>query len=291
MKLLLFGHQGQLGSYLSTSLQSLGEIARYDQAECDLMDLARVRAVIRTERPQVIVNASAYTAVDQAEQEEATARRLNAEAPGVMAEAARELGALLVHYSTDYVFDGSATIPYMESSPTAPLGAYGRTKLAGEQAVAAAGDRHVILRTAWLYSNRGRNFLRTMLRLAEERDELRVVDDQVGCPTYAALVALATARIIERLHAPDAAHPYGLYHLACRGSTSWCNFARRIVQLAGRAQAVRVTPIPTRDYPTPAQRPAYSVLECSKLAQDYGISLPSWESGLEQCFADRRAGH
>lgn len=289
MKILLFGGNGQLGSFLATGLQRLGQIATYDQVECDLTNLMRLREVILAEQPHVIVNASAYTAVDQAESDAATAHLVNADAPALMAQTAAQLGALMVHYSTDYVFDGRADSPYNEASPTNPLGVYGRTKLAGEHAVADSGAAHLVLRTAWLYSNHGRNFFLTMLRLAEGRDELRVVSDQSGCPTYAKLVADATVGVLDKMFAAGEVRTDlgGLYHIACRGQTTWHGFARRIVELAGMSDRVRVTPIASADYPTPACRPAYSVLNCDKLSRVFGLRLPDWEQGLEMCITDR----
>lgn len=289
MKILLFGHRGQLGSLLAERLPRLGTLATYDQHECDLADSVALRRVIAQERPGIIVNASAYTAVDQAESDAACARRVNAEAPAVMAEAASGLGALLVHYSTDYVFDGKAHTPYTEDSATHPQGVYATTKLAGEQAVAAGCARHLILRTAWLYSNHGKNFFKTMLRLAEERTELRVVNDQTGSPTYARLVAETTLTMLEQMFEGGQLRTArcGLYHVACGGSATWYEFASDIIRLAGKADKVRVLPIPTRDYPTPAPRPAYSVLSGAKLQRVFGLRLPDWQAGLEQCFADR----
>ena len=291
MKVLLFGSHGQLGTYLAPVLGTLGEITAYDRQECDLMDLAAVRRVILQERPDIIVNASGYTAVDQAEVDDVVAQRVNAEAPAAMAETAREFGALLVHYSTDYVFDGTARVPYAEEAEPAPVGIYGKTKLAGEQAIAASGVHHLILRTAWLYSNHGKNFFKTMLKLADERSELRVVHDQTGNPTYAKLVAESTALMLAQMfdHGRLVADRCGLYHMACQGSTTWYEFAKNIMQSAGKADGVRVIPITTPDYPTPARRPAYSSLSTKKLARVFDLRLPAWQTGLEQCFAERLA--
>lgn len=289
MKILLFGQGGQLGSLLAKRLPRLGTVAGYDQHNCDLADPVALRRVIERERPGIIVNASAYTAVDQAESDVDSAQRINADAPAVMAQVASALDALLVHYSTDYVFDGRARNPYTEESATHPQGVYARTKLAGEQAVAAAGAQHLILRTAWLYSHHGKNFYNTMLRLAEERTELRVVNDQTGSPTYARLVAETTLSMLERMFEGDRLQTSycGLYHVACGGSATWHEFASRIIRLAGKADRVRVLPIPTSEYPTPAPRPAYSVLSGAKLEKVFGLRLPDWQTGLELCFADR----
>ena len=288
MKILLFGSRGQLGAYLTPVLGTLGEIAAYDRQECDLMDLAAVRRVILQERPNIVVNASGYTAVDQAEADVVVAQRVNAEAPAVMAETARELGALLVHYSTDYVFDGAARAPYAEEAEPAPMGIYGETKLAGEQAIAASGVHYLILRTAWLYSNHGKNFFKTMLKLTDEHNELRVMHDQTGNPTYAKLVAANTANMLAQMfdHGQLVEDRCGLYHMACQGSTTWYELAKNIMQLAGKADSVRVIPIVTADYPTPARRPAYSSLSTKKLARVFDLRLPAWQTGLEQCFAE-----
>ncbi len=288
MRILLFGADGQLGGYLKTGLAAHGEVQAFDRAELDFTDSARLREQVLAARPRVIVNAAAYTAVDRAESEQELAWAVNAAAPGVLAQAARACGALVFHYSTDYVFDGAARTPYREDAPVHPLGVYGRSKFAGEEMVRASGAAHLILRTAWLYSNRGHNFLKTMLRLAGERDELRVVNDQIGCPTYAAAVAAASAAMLTVMLPGGEPRPAlsGTYHVACRGETSWYGFAERIVALAGLSGRVRVTPIPTSAYPTPAQRPSYSVLSGEKLKRAFGIELPEWPDGLRQCLAD-----
>lgn len=292
MNILLFGANGQLGAKLSTVLATKGTVRAVSHAELDLRDLARLRALIHETNPALIVNAAAYTAVDAAESDAEAAQLVNAEAPRIMAEAARERNALFVHYSTDYVFDGTAHTPYTEASPVSPLGVYGASKLAGERAVAASGAAHLVLRTAWLYSNRGKNFLNTMLRLASERNELRVVNDQTGCPTYADLVAEVSLKILNGMfdRAGLRAERGGLYHVACQGETTWWGFARRIIELAGLGERVRVLPIPTADYPTPAKRPAYSVLSGDKLERVFGIRLPHWEDGLQRCLAERGTG-
>lgn len=289
--ILLFGANGQLGTKLKSLLAAQGRVRAVGHSELDLRDLVKLRTLIRETNPALIVNAAAYTAVDAAESDAENARLVNAEAPRVMAELARGLNALLVHYSTDYVFDGTARTPYTEASPTNPLGVYGASKLAGEQAVAASGAAHLILRTAWLYSNRGKNFLNTMLRLAAERDELRVVNDQTGCPTYADLVADASVRMLDGMFAGGVVRleRCGLYHLTCQGETTWWGFARRIIELAGFGERVRVTAITTADYPTPVKRPAYSVLSNTKLERVFGIRLPDWDEGLKRCLAERAA--
>ena len=291
MNILLFGANGQLGTKLNTLLATKGTVHAVGHAELDLRDLARLRTLIHDTNPGLIVNAAAYTAVDAAESDAENARLVNAEAPRVMSEAAREHQALLVHYSTDYVFDGTARAPYTEESPASPLGVYGASKRAGEQAVADTGAAHLILRTAWLYSNRGKNFLNTMLRFAAERDELRVVNDQHGSPTYADLVAEASVQMLDGMFTNGVirAERCGLYHLTCQGETTWWSFAKRIIDLAGFGERVRVTAITTADYPTPVKRPAYSVLSNAKLERVFGIRLPDWEAGLKRCLAERDA--
>ena len=289
--ILLFGANGQLGSKLKSLLAAKGAVRTVDTSELDLRDLPKLRALILDSSPELIVNAAAYTAVDAAESDADNARLVNSEAPRVMAEAARERSALLVHYSTDYVFDGAARTPYTEDSPVNPLGVYGTTKLAGERAVAESGAAHLILRTAWLYSNHGKNFLNTMLRLAAERDELRVVNDQFGCPTYADLVAEASVRILEGMFTAGRVRQErcGLYHLCCEGVTTWQGFAKRIIELANFGERVRVLPISTAEYPTAAKRPVYSVLSNAKLERVFGFRLPGWDDGLKRCLAERTA--
>lgn len=287
--ILLFGANGQLGAKLKGLLSSRGTVHALTESALDLRDLNKLRALSLQAKPDLIVNAAAYTAVDAAESDADNARLVNSEAPRVMAEVAEECSAVFVHYSTDYVFDGAARAPYTEESPTQPLGVYGASKLAGEQAVATSGAAALILRTAWLYSNRGKNFLNTMLRLAAERDELRVVNDQFGCPTYADLVAEASLLMLDGLFDNRAfrRERCGLYHLSCTGETSWWNFAKRIIELSGHGERVRVLPIGTADYPTAARRPVYSVLSNAKLKRVFGIQLPDWEQGLRRCLAER----
>lgn len=290
MKILLLGKDGQLGWELQRALAPLGELVaagrRGDGPVADLAQPESLAALVRAVQPALIVNAAAHTAVDRAESEPALAQALNADAPGVLAREAAVLGATLVHYSTDYVFDGSGHAPRDEDAPTAPLSVYGRTKLAGEQQVLASGCRHLILRTSWVYAARGGNFARTMLRLAAERDELRVIDDQVGAPTGAELIADVTAHAVRRLqHEPALA---GLYHLAAAGETSWHGYACHVIEWArARGHPVRVAPdavrpIPTRDYPTPAARPLNSRLDTRRLRAAFGLHLPPWQSGVER---------
>lgn len=283
MKILLTGAAGQVGHELRRSLQGLGEVVALDRAGMDLSDLAAVREVIRAVRPGLIVNAAAYTAVDRAESETALARRINAEAPAVMAEEAKRLGAAMVHYSTDYVFDGGKAGPYAETDVPNPVNVYGATKLEGEQAVAAAGIDHLILRTSWVYGMYGKNFLLTMLRLARERDELRVVADQYGAPTWSRTVADTTARLLAQAGAGGEpwwqAHG-GTFHLSSQGQTTWCGFTEAIVETA--RLSCKITPIGSADYPSDARRPHNSVLDCSRLMAL--CALPHWRDALAVCL-------
>ncbi|RZA20477.1 MAG: dTDP-4-dehydrorhamnose reductase [Lysobacteraceae bacterium] len=287
MKLLLLGGNGQVGRELRRSLPALGElvVATRDGGTADVVadfELPQSLAeLVARVAPDVVVNAAAYTAVDKAETDAEAAFRVNAQAPAAIAGACAASGALLLHYSTDYVFAGSATRPYREDDPPAPLGVYGASKLAGEDAIRASGARHAILRTAWVYAAHGGNFLLTMLRLARERDELRVVADQVGAPTPAAWIADASAEIIRQ-----GIDRSGTWHLTTAGETSWHGFAEAIMEEA-RAQGIlprppRVVAIPASDYPTPAQRPAYSVLDTTRLGRDFAIVPPAWREGLRR---------
>lgn len=300
MKILLTGASGQVGFELARSLQSLGEVLALDRRAMDLGDLDHVRDVVRKIQPDLIVNPAAYTAVDQAEKEPELAMRINGLAPGVMAEEAARIGARMVHYSTDYVFDGSKLGAYLETDIPCPMNVYGRSKLAGERAVQASGIPHLILRTSWVYGMRGRNFLLTMQRLARERDELRVVADQTGAPTWCRTIADTTAVMLHLLHRADPsmgakqraeqcaeqwANRGGVYHLVAQGHTSWHGFAQAIVQgLPGDGARPRVTPIATSDYPLPAARPVNSVLSCEKLKQEF-CCLPQWQTALALAMA------
>lgn len=294
MTVLLFGGNGQLGQELQRALAPLGTLVATtrsgtlpDGSACETADFNQpesLAALLDRVRPEVVVNAAAYTAVDRAEDDRDAAWRANAEAPGVIARWCAAAGVPLVHYSTDYVFDGQGTRPYREDDATAPLGVYGASKLAGEEAIRAAGGRHLIFRTAWVYASHSANFLRTMLRVGAERDVLRVVADQVGTPTPAALIADVTAQALQ--HAGGLS---GTWHLTATGETSWHGFAEAIfaeaVSAGTLARAPKVEAITTADYPTPARRPAYSHLDVRKLESDFGIGLPSWQEGLKRVIA------
>ncbi len=275
-RILLAGRNGQVGWELERTLAPLGEIRACDHSSLDLADADRIRSAVRAFKPDVIVNAAAYTAVDQAEAEPELAEAINGTAPGILAEEAKRLGALLVHYSTDYVFDGTKPTPYTEADAPNPLGVYGRSKLAGEQAVQAVGGDHLILRTSWVYGLRGRNFLLTIMRLAGEKPLLRIVGDQVGAPTWCRNIAETTAAL---LASPQG--PRGLFHLTAGGTTSWHGFAAAIV--AARGATARVEEITTADYPLPARRPANSRLDCGALRAQ-GIALPDWQDQLRLCL-------
>ncbi|MBY5974845.1 dTDP-4-dehydrorhamnose reductase [Ferrimonas balearica] len=272
--LLVFGASGQVARELARRDPD----ARFlDRTAADLTDPEACRAAVLESGARRIINTAAYTAVDKAESEPELAHAVNATAPGIIAEAADKIGASLVHISTDYVFDGSDAAPWQPQSPPDPLGAYGRTKLAGERAVAAAGGRHAILRTSWVFSAHGQNFMKTMLRLSETRDALTVVDDQIGGPTSAAAIAHAVLTISEQLR--DCTAPPGIYHFAGAPAVSWAGFARAILEAAGRE--VAVTPIPSHDYPTLAPRPLNSRLDCTTTEQTFGITRPNWQEDLE----------
>lgn len=282
-KMLLIGKNGQVGWELRRTMAPVGQVLAVDYPEIDLTDAAAARQLVLENKPAVVINAAAYTAVDKAETETKTAHQINGHAPGVLAEAAKQVGALMVHYSTDYVFDGAKTTPYVETDLPRPLGVYGHSKLAGDEGVRAAGGNHLIFRLCWVYGTRGQNFLLTMQRLARERETLRVVGDQFGCPTWSRLIAEATTQALRQvLAAPQASGFNGTYHLAASDSTSWHGFASRIVEWMPESErrCREVTAITTADYPTPAKRPAYSVLDCGKLEKVFGIQLPGWEECL-----------
>ncbi len=285
-RILLLGRNGQVGWELERSLQPLGEVVGLGRKQGDLSEPGFLTEVVRNLRPHLVINAAAYTAVDRAEEEEGLARVINGEAVGLLAHAAHECGALLVHYSTDYVFDGSKVSPYVEDDQTAPLNAYGRTKLAGEEAIRASGCAHLIFRTSWVYSHRGHNFLMTMRKLMVERDELRIVSDQIGAPTSARVIADTTTAVLTRINqqtpATLSAGQLGTFHLTCQGSTTWFGFAEAIRKSCPElhARQIQLLPIPGSAYPTPARRPANSRLDCNRLQQTFGLHLPNWQEAL-----------
>ena len=303
--ILLTGKTGQVGRELAGLLDRVGEVTAVDRHQLDLTKPDEIRRVVRGLRPNLIVNAAAYTAVDRAESEEAVAQAINGVAPGVLAEEAKRLGALLVHYSTDYVFDGTKGQPYEEDDSTNPLSAYGRTKLEGERAIQQAEPAYLIFRTAWVYAREGRNFLLTILRLATEKEELRIVQDQIGAPTSSQEIAAATVKVLERIWRPTAnvwqwPEIKGIYHMTAGGETNWYEFAKSILELAasqsrpeawlatatrGRPLMTRrIVPIATKEYPTPARRPLYSVLSNKRLNREFGVKLPDWEAQLRTIF-------
>lgn len=294
MKILLFGRTGQVGWELQRSLAPLGELvalsSRSESLCGDLASLDGIRATIAAVRPDVIVNAAAYTAVDKAESETEQALLVNGAAPGAMAQVARDSGALLVHYSTDYVFDGSGERPWTETDATAPLGVYGASKLEGEQRIQAAGGRHLVFRTSWVYAARGGNFAKTMLRLAKERDQLTVVDDQFGAPTGAELLADVTAHAIRAVQRD--ASLCGLYHLAASGVTTWHGYARHVLERAQalgvelKAGPAQVKPVPSTEFKTAARRPHNSRLATRKLQDAFGLALPPWQQGVDRMLTE-----
>lgn len=304
-KILLTGKTGQVGSELLHLLPRLGDVIAFDRQQLDLVKPDQIRSVIREVRPGLIVNAAAYTAVDRAEKEEALARSINSDAVALMAEEAKKIGASLIHYSTDYVFDGLKNSPYEEADSANPTSVYGKTKLAGEQAIRDSGVPYLIFRTAWVYSTSGRNFLLTILRFASQREELRIVHDQVGAPTWCREIATATTNLLASLVArSDQASRLedfsGTYHMTAGGVASWYDFARAILDDASKVSpmppwfaaatndrpllARRIIPITTAEYPTPARRPAYSVLSNSLLTKTFGIRLPEWRASLADAF-------
>ncbi|SDI33361.1 dTDP-4-dehydrorhamnose reductase [Pseudomonas flavescens] len=289
MKILLLGQHGQVSRELQLLLGEQHELIVLGREQLDLADTGRIREAVRHLRPELIVNAAAHTAVDAAESEPGAAFAINATAPGVLAEEAADLDMPLIHYSTDYVFDGSKPAAYREDDTPNPLSVYGRSKLAGERAITAVGGQHLILRTSWVYSLHGRNFLLTMQRLLQEREQLSVVADQIGAPTWAGSIAAATAQLIERWQTQQTA-AWGVYHFTARGETSWFGFAEAIAaQLQAQGKTVaQLTPIATTDYPTPAQRPLNSRLDGTRLEQGWDVCLPDWQDGLLECLSSPR---
>ena len=285
MKILLTGSGGQLGQELQRSLAPLGELVACDRYRFDLANIDQMRQVLRTEQPDVIVNSAAWTAVDKAETEVAAAYAINADAPRVLAEETAALGARLIHFSTDYVFNGRKSTPYVETDECAPLSAYGRSKRDGELNILASSAKAIILRTSWVYGAHGANFMKTMLRLGKERDELSVVDDQFGAPTWTRHLADATAMLLAEHH--DAS---GIYHLTAAGETNWHDYAEAIfaeaLKLGLLQKAPQVRRITSTNYPLPAPRPTNSRLDCSQFTRDFGLTLPDWRVGLAECLAN-----
>ncbi len=291
-KILLIGKEGQVGAELSSLLNPLGDLITVGEQDLDLTQEDRIRERIREVRPHVIVNAAAYTAVDRAEEEADLALAINGTAPAILAEEAKKAGAALVHYSTDYVFDGEKTGPYTERDAPNPLGVYGRTKLAGDEAIQSTGLPHLIFRTAWVYGLQGNNFLLTIRRLAEERDELKIVDDQIGSPTWCRTIAQTTANVLAQILPPGSPgdlsgleRASGLYNLVCSGQTSWYGFAQAILESSPSSRNAKLIPIPTSEYPTPAGRPKNSALATDKLRSAFGITLPDWQATLNYCLS------
>lgn len=293
MKILLLGKNGQVGWELQRSLAPLGELIALDRNDSeglcgDLANLAEIEKAVLTVKPDVIVNAAAYTAVDKAETEQELAKEINADAPGLLAKLSKQLNALLVHYSTDYVFDGSGSTPWVEEQAIKPLNIYGATKANGESAIQSSGCDHLIFRTSWVFASKGNNFAKTMLRLGAERDELSIICDQVGVPTSAELIADITAQAIPRVLASHS--DSGIYHLAASGETTWHEYACYVIEqakLMGQELKVsKIQPIPTTEYPTPAQRPLNSRLNCAKLRNTFNLHLPHWKVGVKRMLQE-----
>ena len=288
MKILITGQHGQLSRELQQRLQGLGELIVLGRDKLDLANPAQIRQQVHAHRPDLIINAAAHTAVDQAESEPDLAFAINAIGPGVLAEEAKTLGIPLIHYSTDYVFDGSKPAPYTEADAPNPLGVYGQSKLAGEQAIAAVGGEYLILRTSWVYASHGKNFLLTMQRLLQEKPQMRILADQIGAPTWAGSIADSTGALIERWRSGEPGE-WGIYHLTAQGETSWFGFAQAIgehLRQQGKACA-ELEQIPSSAYPTPARRPLNSRLDCSRLQQQWHVSQPQWQDALRECLAQQ----
>jgi len=288
----LIGKEGQVGRELSSLLKPFGELTLFGKEDLDLTQADHIREQLHNVQPHVIVNAAAYTAVDQAEEEPDLAQAINGTAPAILAEEAKKLGAALVQYSTDYVFDGEKQDPYTEEDSPNPMGVYGRTKLAGDEAIQSTGLPHLIFRTAWVYGLKGKNFLLTIQRLAKERDELKIVDDQIGSPTWCRTIAQATANVLTQIlpqSSPGDLSRFeqasGLYNLVCGGQTSWFGFAQAILEASSSSQVTKLIPIPTSEYPTPTKRPQNSVLSTKKLKSAFGIAPPAWDVTLKYCLS------
>ena len=288
LKILVIGKTGQVAIELQKHLTGLGELIVLGRDTLHLNQPAQIRAQVRAHTPDLIINAAAHTAVDLAESEPALAYAINGTAPGVLAEEAGALGIPLIHYSTDYVFDGTQTAPYTENDTPNPLGVYGKSKWMGERAITATGAQHLILRTSWVYSTHGKNFLLTLQRLLQQRPEVRVVADQIGAPTWAGTLAQSTRALIERWHAGEAG-AWGTYHLTARGETSWFGFAQAIAEdlIAQGKPCATLEAIPTRAYPTPAPRPLNSRLDCGLLEREWHIILPDWHRALSECLIEQ----
>ena len=288
LKTLITGQHGQVSQALQQQLQGLGELIVLGRYQLDLANTDQIRTQIRAHQPDLIINAAAHTAVDLAESEPDAAFAINAIAPGILAEEAKALGIPLIHYSTDYVFDGSKPAPYTETDTPNPLGVYGQSKLDGERAIVAVGGEYLILRTSWVYSNHGKNFLLTMQRLLQEKPHMRIVADQIGAPTWAGTIAASTRALIERWQSGEAG-AWGIYHLTAQGETSWFGFAEAIAEhlrAQGKACA-ELEAIPSSAYPTPAKRPLNSRLDCSCLQQQWHVSQPQWQDALRECLAEQ----
>ena len=285
MKILLTGKTGQVGGELNNFLKDMGELVSVGREQLDLSKINSIEPTVLDIQPDIIINAAAYTAVDKAEEESDLAMTINGVAPGILAGAAKKVGASLIHYSTDYVFDGRSNTPYREEDPTCPLSIYGESKLVGEKNIAEAGIPYLILRTSWVYSLQEKSFLRTIKKLAAEKDTLRIVDDQIGAPTWARSIALATHIIMEQF-LKDRKEPSlsGIFHLTCQGQSSWHGFAKEIMDLSGASQNTQLLPIPTSDYPTPAARPLYSLLSNDKLKKAFAFEMPHWRDALKDCM-------
>jgi dTDP-4-dehydrorhamnose reductase len=285
MKILLTGKTGQVGGELNNILKDIGELVSVGREHLDLSKITSIEPAILDIQPDIIINAAAYTAVDKAEEESELAMTVNGIAPGVLAESAKKIGASLIHYSTDYVFDGHSDIPYREEDITSPLSIYGKSKLAGEKSIAEAGIPYLILRTSWVYSLQGKSFLRKIKKMAEDKDTLRIVDDQIGAPTWAHSIALATCKILKQyLRDWSDPTPSGIFHLTCQGKSSWYDFAKEILNISSASQNTQLLPIPTSEYPTPATRPLYSLLSNDKLEKVFGFKMPHWHDSLKDCI-------
>jgi dTDP-4-dehydrorhamnose reductase len=288
-KILVYGRIGQVGWELRRTLATLGQVIALDREDVDMTNSDALIKSVREHSPDIIVNAAAYTAVDKAETDYDLAMALNGKAPGVLAEEAKRLKAILVHYSTDYVYDGQSKLAYSETHVTRPLNAYGKTKLAGDEAIQAVGGSHLIFRTSWVYGARGHNFMLTMLRLAKEKEQLKIVADQIGAPTWSRMIAQSTSQVLSQCVTQPDESKWGIYHLSSGGETSWCGFAEKIFKNAECRPGFRspkVLPIPSSEYPLPAQRPQNSLLCNNKFWKAFGLKMPDWDVALELCMAE-----